>query len=316
MTNKAGKIRKTVVAFITRNPRQFAITCVGGLAVLALLITGVLNLTSMVRRLNDYEELQTEYSALQTEHSEIQAEYSEVQKELSATSEELGNTVQQLADTREKLAYSENQMELYKESTNALTEQVASLNAIKEDLNNQLEDLLHVQESVPVITRDELEQQINSLSELVTIKYIYRNAAQKTGEKTWLWGWPMPFSDVSLLATYDGTITAGIDLKDVKFSVGENTKTIFIEMPRSRIFDHNIPPETINILKVENNLFNSITLNDYNQFISAEKKDMAQQAIDRGILEDASNEAEAVIEAFLKTIPGIEAYTLKFIPSS
>lgn len=241
------------------------------------------------------------YSKLEKENKELQSSISEAKSQL-----------EKLEQTQAQLAHAEQQVQLYQESTNALTQQVNGLNAINEDLNNQLEELLNVEETVPVITRNDLEEQISSLSELVTTKYFYRNATQKDDDKTWLWGWTMPFSDTSLLATYDGTITTSIDLKEVRFSINQQTKTIIVTMPKSKIFDHNIPQETINVLSVKDNLFNKITFNDYNKFISAEKDVMEQVAIERGLLTQADEDARKVIEAFLKTVPGIDAYTLKF----
>lgn len=241
------------------------------------------------------------YSKLEKENKELQSSLSDSAKKL-----------EELQETQERLTYTESQLKLYKESANALTQQVSDLNAIKEELNNQLEELLNVEESIPVITRNDLEEQISSLSELVTTKYFYRNATQKDDDKTWLWGWTMPFSDTSLLATYDGTITTSIDLKEIKFSISQQNRTITIIMPKSKIFDHNIPQETINVLSVKDNLFNKITFNDYNKFISAEKDVMEDIAVERGLLTQADEDARAVIEAFLNTVPGINTYTLKF----
>lgn len=233
-------------------------------------------------------------------------------KELQSSISEMTNQLENYNQVQEQLAYAESQVTLYQESTNALTEQVAGLNAINEDLNNQLEELLNVKETVPVITRNELDKQISALSELVTTKYFYRNATQKDDDKTWLWGWTMPFSATSLLATYDGTITASIDLKEVRFSVNQQTKTITVTMPKSKIYDHNIPQETINVLSVKDNLFNKVTFNDYNKFISAEKNVMEQVAIEQGLLTQADEDAKEIIEAFLRTVPGIDAYMIKF----
>lgn len=241
------------------------------------------------------------YSKLEKENKELQSSISEANSQLEA-----------LEQTQAQLAHAEQQVQLYQESTNALTQQVSGLNAINEDLNNQLEELLNVEETVPVITRNDLEEQISSLSELVTTKYFYRNATQTTDDKTWLWGWTMPFSDTSLLATYDGTITTSIDLKNIRFNVNQQTRVITVTMPKSKIFDHNIPQETINVLSVKDNLFNKITFNDYNKFISAEKGVMEEVAIERGLLTQADEDARNVVEAFLKTIPGMDTYTLKF----
>lgn len=154
------------------------------------------------------------------------ADYGRLKKENS----EMAGKLVELNNVQEQLTYAEQQVQLYKESTNALTQQVSELNAIKENLTNQVEELLNVQETVPVVTRNVLEEQISSLSELVTKKYMYRNASRQESDKTWLWGWTMPFSDISLLATYDGVITTSIDLKGVKFNVNEATKTITVTM--------------------------------------------------------------------------------------
>lgn len=241
-------------------------------------------------------------------YGNLEKEKEALQVSLSKAESELGK----LAETQEQLAYSEKEVKLLKESTNALKEQVSSLNVEKEELTNKLEELLNVEETVPVITRELLDSEITSLSELVTKKYWYRNATQQEEAKKWLWGANMPFSDIQFVALYDGYIKAGIDLKDVKFDVNQSTKTITITMPKSQIFDHNIPQETINVLQVKNNLFNSVSFNDYNRFISSEKSVMAETAIGQGILTDADEEAKNIIEAFLKNVPGIEAYTLKF----
>lgn len=232
--------------------------------------------------------------------------------ELKKTISEMEKKLEKLDELQEKLTYSEEQVQLYKESTNALIQQVSKLSAEKEDLKNKLEELLKIQPSVPVITRAVLEEQVTALSELVTTKYMYRNATRKEADKTWLWGWTLPFSDVSLLATYDGTITTSIDLKEVKFDVNEPSKTITVSMPDSKIFEHNIPQATINVLEVKNNLLNKITFNDYNKFIAAEKIEMEKVAKEQGLFAQADDNAKKVLEAFLKTVPGIDAYTLKF----
>lgn len=204
---------------------------------IALVVVAVL----AVQRAWNYGKLEKENKALQTSLSE-------------AT-----NELNKLFETQEKLENSEKEVKLLKESTNALKEQVAGLNAEKEDLNNKLEELLKVEETVPIITRELLDEKITSLSELTTKKYWYRNATQQDEAKKWLWGADMPFSDIQFVALYDGYIKAGIDLKEVKFNVNQQAKTITIIMPKSKIFDHNIPQETINVLQVKNNLFNSVS---------------------------------------------------------
>lgn len=241
------------------------------------------------------------YSALKRENKDLKSSASEMEDQLAV-----------LEETQAQLTASEQKVRLLEESTNALKEQVDGLNAEKEDLNNKLEELLNVQQTAPVITRDALAEKISALSELVTKKYWYRNATQKEDAKKWLWGADVPFSNREFVALYDGSITAGIDLKKVKFDVDETAGTITVTVPKSEIFDHNIPQETINVVVAKDGLFNPIDFNDYNRFISGEKEVMEDTAIGKGLLKEADEEAREILEAFLKTIPGIDRYKIVF----
>lgn len=168
--------------------------------------------------------------------------------------------------------------------------------------------------SIPVITSETLKSQINALQELVTQEYIYTNADRRTDNVKWLFNWTRPFSGTSLLVTYDGSIEAGVDLSEVQVVVDEEARKITITLPPSRITDNNIPQDSITVVEVKNGLFNEVTFDDYNTFISEQKVIMENRAIERGILEKASEEARKAVEAFLAPLPGFtgeDAYSLE-----
>lgn len=245
-------------------------------------------------------------------YKDMTAELDTTKKQLEQASAKLEETSADLEKTGASLSAANEQVKLLKETTAALTEQITGLKSENAGLEKQIAELLNVKPSTPKITQSQLKEQISSIGELATLKYIYTNASRKEGNLTWLWGWTLPFSDSSLLVTYDGMIKAGIDLKDITFAVNESSHVITVSMPKSRILDNNIPQETINVLEVKDGLFNPVTFADYNQFISEEKKVMENRAIDLGVLTDADKEAKATVEAFLKAIPGMDGYTLTF----
>lgn len=270
--------------------------------VLVLLLAGALGYiawkyTSNVKKSIEYEEMKTELA--------------ETKKQRDQNAKELEQTSAKLKKTEEELSYANDQVELLNDSTAALKRQVTGQKENIAKLQNRIKELLHIIENEEV-TRSQLEEQINSIGELATLKYIYTNSSRKTGNLTWLWGWTVPFSDSSLLVTYDGTIKAGINLSEIKFAVNDSSRAITVTLPKSKVLDHNIPQETINVLEVKDGLFNPITFDDYNKFIAEEKKVMEQKAISIGVLTDADKEAKAIIEAFLKAIPGMDSYTLTF----
>ena len=162
-----------------------------------------------------------------------------------------------------------------------------------------------IKDAAPVITRDQLTERLSSIRELVTRQYVYTNAARREQNQTWFFGWERPFSEKSLLATYDGVIKAGIDLGGVTIDVDEASRTITVTLPPSTI-----PQETINVLEVKNGLFNEVTIDDYNALIVEEKRVMEEKAVEIGLLTDADSEARAIVRAFLELLPGMDTYTL------
>jgi len=178
-------------------------------------------------------------------------------------------------------------------------------------LQEKVDELLNIQEAEPVITTAQIEEQLASVRELVTQKYIYTNADRGEYNKTWLWGWDMPFSDKSLLIRYDGTIKAGIDLSAVQVDVDEEKRKVTVILPGSTITDNNVPQDTVQVYETKDGLFNKVTIDDSNALISEGKKTMEAKAVERGLLTEADAEAKALIKAFLSLIPGMENYTLE-----
>lgn len=165
-------------------------------------------------------------------------------------------------------------------------------------------------ESVPVITSELLKEEIGALSELVTRQYIYTNADKRGSDETWIFGWTRPFSSKSILITYDGIIKAGIDLSQVVVDVDEKSHVITVTLPKSTITDNNIPQETITVVEAKDGLFNEVTFDDYNQFVSEQKIVMEQKVKENGFLQEADEEARTIVKSFLALFPGTKDYKL------
>lgn len=190
--------------------------------------------------------------------------------------------------------------EKYEEQVRQLEQQkqvIAALSARNDELN--------AQKTISVITSDTIRQQLNSLGDLVTQQYIYTNADKKESSEKWLWGVKRPFSGKTIIITYDGVIKAGIDLSKITVDVDDNARTITVTLPPSTITDNNIPQETIETVEVKDGLFNKVTVDDYNDFVSEQKPVMEQKAIRQGLLERADEEALTAVTSLLSAMPGI-----------
>lgn len=194
----------------------------------------------------------------------------------------------------------------HRQTQKQMQEQLERQNLVIDSLEKKQGENVDSSKSIPIITSETIKSELGSLQELVTQEYIYTNADKREQDAKWIFGWSRPFSNSSLLLTYDGTIKAGIDMGEVQVDVDEETRTITVTLPASKITDNNIPQESITVVEVKDGLFNEVSFDDYNSFISEQKIIMEEKAIERGLLTKADEEARKAIQAFLSLMPGME----------
>lgn len=194
------------------------------------------------------------------------------------------------------------QMELQEELIEALQK-----NAPEEED----EGLIH--EAEPVITSQQISQELNSLKELVTKEYIYTNADKYENQNQVTirnWDINIPLTGKSFLLAYDGRIKAGVDLSRAEILVDEEKKTVTVTLPASEILSHEIFEDQIRVFDEKDSIFNKITIDNYNEFVSEQKAVMEQRAVDMGLLTAADQEARGSVNAFLNMLPGMDGYWL------
>ena len=109
---------------------------------------------------------------------------------------------------------------------------------------------------------------------------------------------------------YDGRIKAGIDIGQTQIDIDEDARAITITLPKSEIISHETFEDTLVVLDETNNVFNPISIENYNEFVSEQKDGMEKKAIERGLLTNADAEAKLMVQSFLSQIPGIDTYKL------
>lgn len=166
-----------------------------------------------------------------------------------------------------------------------------------------------IKDSVPVITSDLLQEQMGSLADLVTEQYIYTNSDGMEADQTWIFGWTRPFSSKKIVIKYDGTVKAGVDLSKAVINI--DGKIVNVMIPHSEIVQNDIPQESISVVELRDGLFNEVTFDDYNEFVSQQKIVMERKVIERGLLEEADREAKQIIESFLSALPGMSEYRVR-----
>lgn len=154
-------------------------------------------------------------------------------------------------------------------------------------------------EEPTTITSDLLSQQILSISELASVEYNYTNMGKFENQATF-YGWKVPFTTKSFILSYDGKIKAGIDMSLVEVEM--HNKNIDITIPQAKILSHEIDEKSIEVFDETKNIFNQISITDYNQFAIDQKESMENKAKEKGLLKEAQDKAKETIKTFVESM--------------
>ncbi len=79
-------------------------------------------------------------------------------------------------------------------------------------------------------------------------------------------------------------------------------QNIDITIPQAKILSHEIDEESIEVFDETKNIFNQISITDYNQFAIDQKESMESKAQEKGLLEEAQNKAQETIQTFVESM--------------
>lgn len=154
-------------------------------------------------------------------------------------------------------------------------------------------------------TSTTIKNQLTEINELALYSYDYSKVG-KFSNKLSFNGWKIPLTQKTFIITYDGSIKAGIDLKQAKISI--DNEQLNITLPAAKILSHEIDENSIEVYDESSNIFNQISINDYKSFATKEKKKNEKEAISNGILEKSKTKAEQTLTTYLQAIPEIKDY--------
>lgn len=172
--------------------------------------------------------------------------------------------------------------------------------------------LAWVNQSPSYDTRSVIER-MESISELATMEYHY-TAVLGLKEQKQLGTVSIPFTGKSFLATYDGSIKAGValDAESIE-SVDAAERNVSIRLKGAKVLSHAVDESSLVVYDQSKNILNPIRIEDYNDAIIAQKQEMEAAAIERGLLKDAQAHAGLLLEHLFREM-GYEQVEIVFVP--
>lgn len=157
----------------------------------------------------------------------------------------------------------------------------------------------------PKITNETIGVQVKELKELATIQYKYKEIASREDWNT-LFNIKLPFTKSSFIVSYTGILKLGIDLSETKVDVDENSKTIKVTLPESKVLSNELDLKSLKVYDEKNSIFNPVKVKDYSEFTQSGKENAEKDARESGVFEQSKEVAKKIIIDLLNTTKEIK----------
>ena len=127
-----------------------------------------------------------------------------------------------------------------------------------------------------------------------------------------LWGIEIPFTQSKIIYSYDVEVKAGLDVKDITWSVDETNSIIRVNLPEIRILDSSIIPDSFQLYHEDESIFRPITLEENNEALKQLELNAENTAVSNGLLENARLKAETILTGFFANEYDPKIYTIEF----
>lgn len=127
-----------------------------------------------------------------------------------------------------------------------------------------------------------------------------------------LFGFEIPFTQSKYVFSYDTVIKAGINFSDITWKVDENNKKIKINLPETKVLSNEIDEDSLKVYHESESIFTNIELEETNKTLSNLKDTAEKNAIENGLLENATMNAQTLVKSFVGQVYDLNTYQVIF----
>lgn len=181
----------------------------------------------------------------------------------------------------------------------------------KEIVVKEVEKYVEVEKK---ISSDLVEEKLRGMGFLVTGEYCFTGVMNhSSASRFFKSGIVVPFSESSYIASYDGVVSAGVDFAAVSVTKDESRGILTVCVPRASIYAIDIDPESFVLYSEKQSVFNPISVADYNDSLIELEANASAMAEEKGLLEKAEKNADAMIRNFVSGIWNDGEYSVSVV---
>ena len=122
----------------------------------------------------------------------------------------------------------------------------------------------------------------------------------------------IPFTESRQIFSYNISVDASIDFAKIKIKINNGKKQIIVEIPHAKVYSATIDDESLKVYIDDESLFTRIDLQEHNDERIKLKEQGIEDAKANGLLKLAEENAEKLIQGFIKQNSLYKDYTILF----
>jgi len=159
------------------------------------------------------------------------------------------------------------------------------------------------------ITAETIREGLQDVGKLATEEYFFTEVVSYASVKK-LWNIDLGFTNSNFLISYDGVVAAGIDLSDARVEKNDADKTVYVLLPDAEILGVEIDFDSFKLYSEREGIGNRITLESYNDALKSIDEAARQKAVQKGLLDKASENAEFIVRKLVGSLVDLNEYSL------
>ena len=162
------------------------------------------------------------------------------------------------------------------------------------------------------VSSETVEMELKNIGELATHAGYYTNV-QVIKSSRQIFGVDIPLTQSQFIFSYDGVVKAGVDFADIEIGVDEGRGQIVVTLPEVKVLSNEIDLDSLEIYDESNNIFHPLNIDDINVSLIEMQEESEAKAIENGLLENARENAEALLRGMLAGFYDAQRYAIEFV---
>lgn len=164
------------------------------------------------------------------------------------------------------------------------------------------------------ISGEIIESSLSDIGELATEEYRFKQVESYDSSKSatiFSVTFDLPLTRSKFIYSYDGVIKAGVDFSAIRVEKDDAKRLLTVTVPKAHILSSEIDFDSFELYDEQSSIFNPVSVRDVHDTNQAMLRAAEKDAIAKGLLERADDNAETLLKNLLRGGYDVREYAIR-----